>query len=551
MDRPLLPDKPTLPQDILLLICQELGAHREFTTLYRCSLLSRRVASIAVEQLYSILEVMDPFIDGRHQAVRLWKSIVMSSCNATLYPYCAYMRILSLGSLAECLDDIRVDSSLLDFFFDGPMQPFRVFKDVSRPRPPPLDIAAIVSRCADSITQYINTLANSNGTSIALTHLEASVFPPRSLPIWIKRLGALRSLQLQDGSVLDIEVHDAIAESCPHFSELTCFYCFGDGAAENMALMLFVLRPHTLREFKILSQNTLSDVTLTALTTHANSLRVLHLRNLRQSAFEHLHLLSECTALESLIIEKDFTHRSGFDAFGRAQVAKWISSCKALKELSFHHVQDALPILNQVLHVPEIRLERLHINFFQSSSKETANATWGALGLQDRLKYLTIASQDGHLEGLVLSHHPELVASICRLSRLVDLNLMQVCASSADICSIAAALPSLEELSFGGGEIDEKVLEPLSRLSQLVLLSINATTNFTFDSLMGFAQRLDPVTNRGIKVDLLSQSYVVRLNEEEERILNGYCADNLNGRIATSYIDDPDELHEGDFSDSD
>ncbi|KAI1739929.1 hypothetical protein F4680DRAFT_420712 [Xylaria scruposa] len=551
MDRPISPDKPTLPQDILLLICQELGARREFTTLYRCSLISRRVASIAVEQLYSILEVMDPFIDGRHQALRLWKSIVMSSCDATLYPYCAYMRILSLGSLAECLDDIRADSSLVDFFFDGPMQHFRVFRDVSRPRPPPLDFAAIVSKCADSITQYIKTLANSNGTSIALTHLEASIVPLKSLPIWIRRLGALRSLQLQDGSVLGSEATSAISESCPHFSELTCFYCFSNTAAEDMAALFLALRPNSLQEFKVLSQNTLSDVTLTALNTHADSLRVIHLRNLRQPAFENLHLLSECTALESLIIEKDFTHRSGLDASRREQVAKWISSCKALKELSLHHVQDALPILNRVLQAPEIRLERLLINHFQSASKEIASATWGALGQQDRLRFLTIASQDGHLEGLVLSHHPELVASICRLSRLVDLNLMQACASSADICSIAAALPSLEELSFGGGAIDEEVLEPLSRLSRLVLLSINATTSFTFDSLMGFAQRLDRVTNRGIKVDLLSQSYIVKLNEEEERILNGYFADNLDGRITTGYIDDPDELHEGDFSDSD
>ncbi|TRX91260.1 hypothetical protein FHL15_007865 [Xylaria flabelliformis] len=551
MDRPILPNKPTLPQDILLLICQELGARREFTTLYRCSLVSRRVASIAVEQLYSILEVMDPFIDGRHRTARLWKSIVLSSRDATLYPYCAYMRVLSLGSLVECLDDIRVDSSLVDFFFDGPMQHFLVFKDVSRPRPPPLDIAAVVSRCADSITQYIKTLANVNGTSIALTHLEASIFPRESLPIWIRRLGALRSLQLQDGSVLGSEAASAISESCPHFSELTCFYCFSNTAAEDMAALFLALRPNSLQEFKVLSRSTLGDVTLTALNTHANSLRVLHLRNLRQSAFENLHLLSECTALESLIIEKDFTDRSGLDAARWKQVAKWISSCKALKELNFHHVLDALPILNRVLQAPEIRLERLLINHFQSASQEITSATWDALGRQDRLEFLTIASQDGHLEGLMLSHHPELVASMCRLSRLVDLNLMQVCASSADICSIAAALPNLEELCFGGGVIDEEVLEPLSRLSRLVLLSINATTSFTFDSLMGFAQRLDPVTNRGIKVDLLSQSYVVRLNEEEESMLNGYFANTLNGRIMTSYIDDPDELHEGDFSDSD
>lgn len=43
-----------LPQDIMLLICQELGARREFATLYHCSIVSRRIASIAVEQLYRL-----------------------------------------------------------------------------------------------------------------------------------------------------------------------------------------------------------------------------------------------------------------------------------------------------------------------------------------------------------------------------------------------------------------------------------------------------------------------------------------------------------------
>lgn len=52
MDGQILPNKATLPQEIILLICQELGARREFDTLYRCALLGRRVASIAVEQLY-------------------------------------------------------------------------------------------------------------------------------------------------------------------------------------------------------------------------------------------------------------------------------------------------------------------------------------------------------------------------------------------------------------------------------------------------------------------------------------------------------------------
>ncbi|KAI1162282.1 hypothetical protein F5B18DRAFT_388489 [Nemania serpens] len=551
--------RPTLPQDIMLLICQELGARREFATLYRCSMVSRRIASIAVEQLYSIMEVMDPFIEDRRQAVQLWRSIILSSRGATLYPYCAYIRVLSLSSLSECLDDIRYDWLLRNFFFQGLMQDFLVLQGdsrlakVTRSRPLPFDNSAITSRCVDSITRYIKGLADNNGTAVALTHLEAFALPRDTLPTWIGRLGTLTSLRLRDGSVLDVKAAVAIAECCPSFAELTCFNCSSDTAAEDMAAFFLALRPNSLQRFEVLSQNSLGDVTLSALNNHAQSLKVLHLRSLLHSAIKSLHLLSECTALESLVIERETLYRSVLDALSEeefARVARWISSCKSLRELNLNHLQDALPVLKQVLQASAIRLEQLLIQDYQPASRELTEATWRALGQQDRLELLTIASQDGSPEGLVLAHHPELTDSICHLFNLTSLNLMQAWVSSPEICRIATSLPRLEELSFGGDLVDESILLHLSKLPKLVLLSINAVTAFTFGSLRDFAKRLDPVANRGIKVDLLNQWYEAKLTEDEDAWLNDYFADNLNGRIAISYPNDPDELHEADFSDS-
>ncbi|KAI0873331.1 hypothetical protein GGS24DRAFT_399945 [Hypoxylon argillaceum] len=550
-----------LPQDIMLLICQELGARREFTTLYRCAMVSRRIASIAVEQLYGIMEAMDPIVESKLQAAQLWRSIILSSLGATLYPYCAYIRALSLGSLVDCLDDIRFDMSLRHFFFDGLMQDFLVFQGnnkrlmATRSRiHPAFDNPVITSRCVDSITQYIKGLADNNGTAVALTHLEAPAFPREALPTWISRLGTLKSLQLRDGSGLGVEAASAIAECCPKFAELTCFHCSGETAAEDLAAFFLALRPNSLQRFEVLSRNNLSEVTLSALNAHAESLKVLHLRSLLLPAIKSLYLLSECTAIESLVIEREATDRRARDVFSEAeftQIAKWISSCKALQELSFNHIRDALPVLRKVLEAPEIRLERLLIQDYQSASREITTATWRALGRQDRLELLTIASQDGSVDGLILPHHPELTDSICLLSNLTSLNLMQTFVSSAEIRRIAAALPRLEELSFGGDLIDDSILEHLSRLPHLVLLSINAITAFIYANLQDFAQRLDPVTNRGIKIDLLNQWYEAKLTEEEETWLNEYLANKLNGRIAISYPNDPDELHEADFSDSD
>ncbi|KAI3343281.1 hypothetical protein F4824DRAFT_3164 [Ustulina deusta] len=552
-------NKTILPQDIMLLICQELGACREFATLYHCSMVSRRIASIAVEQLYSILEVMDPFIFHTAQAARLWRSIILSSLGATPYPYCAYIRALSLGSLVECLDDIRSDWSLRQFFFEGLMQDFLVLqrgnKSIkrTRSRPPPFDNPAITSRCADSIIQYTKGLADNNGTTMALTHLEASVFPRDILPTWLSRLGALTSLQIQDGSVLGVEAANAITEYCPNFAELTCFHCSSDTAAEDMAAFFFALRPNTLQIFEVHSRNNLGEVTLAALKTHAESLRVLDLRSLPASTLKSVHVLSECTALERLLIEREATDRSGLDILTEeelAQVAKWISSCKALRELSFHHFRAALPILKQVLQAPEIRLEKLHIQDYQYASEEVTVATWSALAQQDQLKSLTIASQDATHE-LILSMYPELTHSICHLFSLTTLNLMQTCVCSDEISRIATALPRLEELSFGGSLVDDLILEPLSKLPRLATLTVNAITIFTFDNLWGFAQMLHHVGNRGIRVELLNQWHDAKLTKGEEMRLNMYFVDYLNGQIAISYPHDPDELHEVDFSDSD
>ncbi|KAI0512726.1 hypothetical protein F5B22DRAFT_290920 [Xylaria bambusicola] len=552
--------KPVLPQDIMLLICEELGLRRQFGTLFNCSLVNHRTASIAVEQLYGILEVMDPFIFYTNQSIRLWRAIILSSLGATRFPYCAYMRALSLGSLVECLDDIRSDAAARQCFFEGPMQDFLVLQrgyesvKTTRKRLPPLDNPAITSKCAESIIQYAKQLADGDSTTMALTHLEASVFPRDILPTWLSCLGSLTSLQIQDGSVLGVEAAGAITAHCPNFSELTCFHCSSDTAAEDVAAFFLALRPNTLQRFEILSRNNLSGATLAALRTHAKSLRVLDLRSLPASTTKRIHILSECTALERLVIEKDTTDGSDLDIMTvteMVQVAEWLRSCKALRELGLHHVRDALPILHHVLPTPEIRLETLHIQDWHFASEEVTKATWEALGHQKRLKLLAIASQDQSTNDLVLSQNPELTDSICHLYTLTSLNLMQTYVSSDEISRIATALPGIEELSFGGELIDDSILEPLSKLSKLATLTVTAVTAFTFDNLLRFAERLYDVGNQGIKVELLNQWHEAKLTTDEEMRLNMYFADHLKGQIAISYPNDPDELHEADFSDSD
>ena len=42
----------TLPQEIVLLVCEQLASRNDFPTLFRYSLISKRVAGFALEYLY-------------------------------------------------------------------------------------------------------------------------------------------------------------------------------------------------------------------------------------------------------------------------------------------------------------------------------------------------------------------------------------------------------------------------------------------------------------------------------------------------------------------
>ncbi|KAI0480946.1 hypothetical protein GGR56DRAFT_628269 [Xylariaceae sp. FL0804] len=551
-----------LPQEVLLLICQELATRRDFDTLFHCSLVGRRVAGIALEQLYGMRGVVDNFPEETRDIARMWRSIILSSIGETAFPYCAYVRALTLGNLEDCLEEMRSDSSLRSFFFDGAMEKFLVLREgialtrkATRRTPlPPIDYQSTVIRCAQSITQSIKDQADINERAVALANLEGYFIPHDILPKWLARLGTLTSLQLRDGSVLGVEVASVLEKDCPNFCELTCYYYRSSTADEDMAAFFKTLRPNSLRKFEVISLNLLGEASMTALNTHAESLQILLLGTLSPVAMRTLNLLSSCTALETLKIENDVHGRTVFsDADGTIldEITAWISSCTSLRHLILNNVQDALFILKDVLDAPGMRLASLRVKDFQTVPSDIMKATWIALGLQDCLETLTLAEQDGFPDGLVLARNPELVDSICRLTNLTYLNLMEAIVSTREIRRFANNLPDLEELTFGGELVDESILEPLSAFPKIKSISISGASVFRFPGLRTFATKLDPARHSGISVDILNQWYETRLTDEEEKWLKSYFADHLDGVINIIYPRGPDELHDSDLYESD
>jgi hypothetical protein len=490
---------------------------------------------------------------------RLWKSIIRSSTGRTAYPYCTYIRALSLGNYENMLEDIWNDSAVRPWLFnlEDDMGTFLVLpagqtqskRSTRKPNMGFINIQGTMAKCADSITRRIKEVADQTESAVTLAHLEANRIPMDMLPKWITRLGTLTSLRLRDGSVLNAEAGSAIFESCPKFSELTCLFCNGDDADENLSAFLQMLRPNSLRRFEIISLNSIGELTLTALNTHSESLKILGLSSLNGEAMKSLNVLPSCTELESLTIEN--SDRVDLKAFSQVllkEITAWIQSCKGLRELTFSQVVDALLIVKEVLNTPTTCLKLLALQSYESQSEEHNSATWAALGLQDSLETLTLGGQDYLLDGLVLHESAPLTASICKLQNLKSLNLNQASVRTIDLRQIVVALPHLTELQFGGEWVDDPILETLSKLQYLKALTISAFSVFTFNALQMFASKLNSVDNNGIRVEIFNQIGELKFSEEDQAQLADYFANKLNGRFSIEYSQDPDELHESDFS---
>ena len=57
----------------------------------------------------------------------LWESIILSSMDKTLYPYCRYIRALNLRDLKELLEDFRYRSAVSKYVLLTSDKPLSIF----------------------------------------------------------------------------------------------------------------------------------------------------------------------------------------------------------------------------------------------------------------------------------------------------------------------------------------------------------------------------------------------------------------------------------------
>ncbi|GAB1320381.1 hypothetical protein MFIFM68171_10591 [Madurella fahalii] len=541
--------RPTFPQEIWWLVAQQLTDRRDFGSLFLCARLSRGMATVALPLLYSIHD-QSPAINAHildiETSVCLWRSIIASSLGETLYPYCCWIKALKLGNLHSHLEDLARDNAGLKAqFFSPPLQKLQI-----RRRGRALNLDAIVIEVANLVTERIRSDADKQDKRVGLTSLEGFYLPTANLPNWVSSLSRLTSLVVRDGSVLTSDVARAIRANCPAFREVECYYCKGTDADEELAGFFKCLEPNTLESFTVLSVNEIGAETFKALREHSRSLKTLGLFSLERPGLQSLNELGDCLALESLTLEAASsaqlypwaTECKG--VFG--EVIQWLQKCSSLRALEFMHVPSSTTILAHVLKEPSIRLTTLSLE-----AVDVDNEFYSSLTRQSQLRHLLVKILDDDLLEDSDQRHLLFADAVCYCHQLRDLDTNELF-TVEDLDNISTAVPTLEEIVLNGDSIDDEFLIPLSRLSRLNSLNIFNPSNISAGALLRFLDEIgqDPAgRHEGLQVYIANQNAEFRFSDEEEAMVASTLSACFKGRFEINYRQDPDELHESDFSD--
>lgn len=218
-----------LPEDVLHIICQSFYYTRDISTLFNVAVSCRRLAALALATLYRMHD-QSPFRDEEqdvHSAALqeqqlqkwtiMWRSLIMSSLDETMFPYCRYLKALELRDFQNMIEEERFRGKTSKLFFSGSMRQFnfeRTIKGVSGRSYTRFDVEKIVVAVGHSLVAKAPLLESLSATSINAAALQS----------WIQDLPRLRCLELGDGqAIATTDVQEAILNGCPRLEELMIF----------------------------------------------------------------------------------------------------------------------------------------------------------------------------------------------------------------------------------------------------------------------------------------------------------------------------------------
>ena len=224
-----------------------------------------------------------------------------------------------------------------------------------------------------------------------------------------------------------------------------------------------------------------------------------------------------CTNLVTLHLSEspttttDLEHRHN-DVY--LEVVAWLRECKRLKSVKLSHFFSAPALLTSILLEHDIKLTSLELDGYTMLVGKTLHR---ALVHQPSLQslYLNGDGDDPGSDGYDI-----LVESLCQLKNMTDLQLQSISDwfNDENICQLARNLPKLEEFSFTGYGITDKVWSDIARLKHLRRLQFNAVTNFTAKSILSFVSGLD-YGNHGFALGIMMAELESDLKPHEQQLI--------------------------------
>ncbi|KAJ9658337.1 hypothetical protein H2198_003767 [Neophaeococcomyces mojaviensis] len=513
-----------LPEEIMSLICAELGRERDFTTLYNCARSAKSLADPALRTLYQhhqhsfVFNQTDDDFREREVSIRslvkaqqqyfkkwlvLWRSIISSSLepSQTYKPYCRYIRILDFRNLSDMLETNQF-RTMKNVFYAQPLAQFDHPKQEGRLTV--VDVVATINHVGETVVPKAVFLEEMSG------HMR-----PGFLTRWVSQTPRLRRTVLWRGDALSKNAGRAIATHCEHFHAVSIHGWLDQDADEVFAEFLTELNRDTLQYLQLISFNTIGRMSFEVLGRHT-TLKELKLNNLGREAMENLNGLKNCTQIEVLSLE-DSTGAVRLEELNNdvfKEVIEWLSSCTKLRDITITKLFDGPAILAAVAISDNVKWLKLSLEGY---TVRNANSASFHAALADQ-KYLEVLSLKGNGDDT----HPQdleiMVSSICQLANLKELVLKQVSDEfdMTHISNLAVNLPGLEEFWTSGGELSSDILPVLANLRSLKNLTLFALTQFDYDSIRDFITRLDSKTQRGFQLSLMAVDQEFGLSQQEQ-----------------------------------
>ncbi|CAN9116534.1 unnamed protein product [Alternaria alternata] len=529
-----------LPDDVLHLLCEELANQEQFDTLFNCACASRALAVPALTYLYKshhLAPVRGGGEDlyGLPAATKLltiqkwsilWRSIVASSLDVTLFPYCRYIKSLDFRDLGYLLDDDQFRAKVSKQFFSGPLKQFEKIEtgtNIKGRKYTRIKTADIIDAIGEVVTQHTPTL-------------EMISVHPGALVRWTPRLPRLSSLELWDGKPLENElVHASINNHCPQFRSLMIYTWVSEDNDHKFAKFLSSMRPNTLQTLQTISDVKAGAETLLALNHHGNSLEDLRLC-VSNDSIPHLSLLQGCTALKTLRIEDIHgtvdLEATEHDIF--LETTAWLRKCAGLQRLSFSKLQSGAALITPVLLEEKIQLSSLEIDSYTLKDHKTFHQA--LVHQQSSLRVLFLS---GDTDGMFRDDLDILVDSLKQLTELRDLHLiLPEVLRDEHLITIIADLTLLEDLYVSGLELNDIVLPHLASLPNLRTVTISGISKFTMDGLLDFVSRLGP-GNQGIRLSVDMADTDTLLSEDELTLIRDNLVEKAGGTLEYMALRDP------------